>query len=287
MSVGQSDSIEAVGIIKLQFLRVLFATMLVVTITGCASQGGRPSTGIDPFCAVVGGVLGGGTAAIISLAAGPVGAGVGVGALLGALACHDRDSVTTTDTTTTNNNTQVAAVAAAPAPMAAAEVDSDGDGVIDRLDRCPNTPAGTKVDMHGCPDLLLSLTGINFKFDSSVIEPSSSDILDRAVASLNEAKDVAVRIEGHCDSTGSDAYNQLLSERRANAVRDYLVAHGIAAQRLSVVGKGEGQPAASNDTEEGRYQNRRVEFRVAGEAAVSPQAATDSWKKVEQPSSAQ
>ena len=147
--------------------------------------------------------------------------------------------------------------------MAAAELDSDGDGVIDRLDRCPGTPAGTKVDINGCPALLLSLTGINFKFDSAVIEPSSSDILDRAVASLNEAKDVAVRIEGHCDSTGGEAYNELLSERRANAVQDYLVAHGIAADRLSVVGKGESQPAASNDTEEGRYQNRRVEFHVA------------------------
>ena len=271
---------------KLQFLRVLFATMLVVTITGCASQGGRPGNGIDPFCAVVGGVLGGGTAAIISLAAGPIGAGVGVGALLGALACHDRDSVTETNTTVATN-TQMAAVAEAPAPMAAAEVDSDGDGVIDRLDRCPNTPAGTKVDINGCPDLLLSLTGINFKFDSAVIEPSSSDILDRAVASLNEAKDVAVRIEGHCDSTGSEAYNELLSERRANAVQDYLVAHGIAADRLSVVGKGESQPAASNDTEEGRYQNRRVEFHVAGEAAASPQAATESWKHLGQPLSAQ
>ncbi len=272
---------------KLQFLRVLFATMLVVTITGCASQGGRSSSGIDPFCAAVGGVLGGGTAAIISLAAGPVGAGVGVGALLGALACHERETVTTTNTTTANN-TQIAAVTEPPAPMAAAELDSDGDGVLDRLDRCPNTPSGTKVDVNGCPDLLLTLTGINFKFDSSEIQPSSSEILDRAVASLNESKDVAVRIEGHCDSTGGEAYNQLLSERRANAVQAYLVAHGIAAERLSTVGKGESQPVASNDSEEGRYQNRRVEFHVAGEAAATPRASTESWKSLEQqPLSAQ
>ena len=271
---------------ELPFLRVLFSTMLVVTITGCASQGGRPGNGIDPFCAAVGGVLGGGTAAIISLAAGPVGAGVGVGALLGALACHDRDNVTTS--TTVSNNTQIAAVAAPPAPMAAAEVDSDGDGVIDRLDRCPNTPAGTKVDVNGCPDLLLTLTGINFKFDSSEIEPSSSEILNHAVASLNASKDVAVRIEGHCDSTGGEAYNQLLSERRANAVRAYLVAHGIAAERLSTVGKGESQPVASNDTEQGRYQNRRVEFHVVGEAAATPHAGAESWKPLQQqPLSAQ
>jgi OOP family OmpA-OmpF porin len=261
--------------------------MLVTMVAGCASQTGRPSHGLDPFCAAVGGVLGGGTAAIISVAAGPIGAGVGVGALLGALACRERDPVETTDTSTTsNNNTRVAAVPVAPAPMMAPELDSDGDGVIDRLDRCPNTPPGTKVDVNGCPDLLLSLTGINFKFDSSVIQPNSSDILDHAVASLNESKDVAVRIEGHCDSTGTEAYNQLLSERRANAVKDYLVAHGIVAERLSVLGKGEGTPVASNDSDEGRFQNRRVEFHVAGEAAAAPTAGTESWKTMDQPVSA-
>ena len=90
--------------------------------------------------------------------------------------------------------------------------------------------------------------------------------------SLDEAKDVAVRIEGHCDSTGDEAYNQLLSERRATAVKAYLIEHGIAADRLSVAGRGEGTPVASNDNEEGRFQNRRVEFRVAGEAAATPAA---------------
>lgn len=286
-SVGQSDGIEEEDNMKLQFPRVVLSTIMVVGVTGCASQGGGPGSGIDPFCAAVGGALGGGTAAIISLAAGPVGAGVGVGALLGALACHDRAPVETTNTSTVNSNTQSTPVAVAPAPVATPEVDSDGDGVVDRLDRCPNTPAGTKVDVNGCPDLLLSLTGINFKFDSSVIEPTSSDILDRAVASLNESKDVAVRIEGHCDSTGGDAYNQMLSERRGNAVKDYLVAHGIAAERMNVVGKGESTPVASNDTEEGRFQNRRVEFHVAGEAAAAPRAGNDSGQTPEQPGSTQ
>ena len=254
---------------KFQFLRVLLAAVLVVMVAGCASQGGKPTNGIDPFCTVVGGVLGGGTAAIISVAAGPIGAGVGVGALLGALACHERDPVTTTEAaTTTTKDTRIAAMPIAPAPVMAPDIDSDGDGVVDRLDRCPNTPSGTKVDVNGCPDLLLSLTGINFKFDSSVIETNSSDILDRAVASLNQAKDVAVRIEGHCDSTGTETYNQRLSERRAHAVQTYLVAHGIAAARLSVLGKGESTPVASNDTEAGRFQNRRVEFHVAGAASA-------------------
>ena len=84
-SGGQSGGIEEESIMKAQFLRVLFSTILVVGMAGCASQGGRSSGGIDPFCAAVGGVIGGGSAAIISLAAGPIGAGVGVGALLGAL----------------------------------------------------------------------------------------------------------------------------------------------------------------------------------------------------------
>lgn len=267
---------------KLQFLRVLAAALLVSLVAGCASQPGRSTSGIDPFCAVVGGVVGGGTAAAITIAAGPIGAGVGVGALLGALACHERNPVATTNTTTATTNKQVAAVTAPP-PAAPADVDSDGDGVVDRLDRCPNTPPGTKVDANGCPDVLLSLTGINFKFDSAAIEPASSVILDRAVTSLNEAKDVAVRIEGHCDSTGTAAYNDKLSERRAAAVKTYLVAHGIAADRLSVLGKGESTPIASNDTEAGRFQNRRVEFHVAGEASAPPNANSESWKNLDQP----
>ncbi len=257
---------------KLQFTRVVLAGALAVTVAGCASPGARTSSVIDPMCAVIGGALGGGFAAIISVAAGPVGAGVGAGALLGALACNNRDTTASTASVATDTQTRTAAAPSAPAPTVVADVDSDGDGVVDRLDRCPNTPAGTKVNAQGCPELLLSLTGINFKFDSSAIEPNSGETLDRAVASLNEAKDVAVRIEGHCDSTGSEAYNQLLSERRATAVQAYLVEHGIAADRLSVAGRGEGTPVASNEDEQGRFQNRRVEFRVAGEAAGAPAA---------------
>jgi len=267
---------------KLQFLRVLCAAVMAGVLGGCATQGGRGGEGIDPFCAAVGGVLGGGTAAIISVAAGPIGAGVGVGALLGALACHDPQQAETTHTATTDTTTRVAPAPQPAAVVATADVDSDGDGVVDRLDRCPGTPAGTPVDVNGCPAMLLSLTGINFKFDSSVIEPSSSEILNRAVDSLNASKDVAVRIEGHCDSTGGQAYNQLLSERRAKAVQAYLVEHGIAASRLSVVGKGESVPVASNDSEEGRFQNRRVEFHVAGEAVV-PAADSENSKTLDQP----
>ena len=268
---------------KFQFTRVVLASALAVTVAGCATQGGSPGGGINKMCAALGGAVGGGAAAAITLAAGPIGAGVGVGALLGAMACHNRGAATTTESIATNTEFRPAPAPVAATPVAVPDVDSDGDGVMDTLDRCPNTPAGTKVNAQGCPELLLSLTGINFKFDSAAIESNSSDILDRAVASLKETKDVAVRIEGHCDSTGGETYNQMLSERRANAVKAYLVEHGVSAERLTVVGRGESTPVASNDNEEGRFQNRRVEFRVADQAGATPATGTDDTMRREPP----
>lgn len=215
--------------------------------------------------------------------AGPIGAGLFVGALLGTLACTEGPPPA---------QPVAAVVPPAPTPAPAPELDSDGDGVIDRLDRCPDTPAGTKVDANGCPEILLTLTGVNFKFDSSRIEPASEQILNQAVEALNNASSVNVRIEGHTDSTGSDAYNQSLSERRANAVRDYLVDHGIDGARLTTEGKGESQPVASNDTADGRYQNRRVEFHVAGAMSSTGDSpvytftynmSPERWRSLDQP----
>jgi len=153
------------------------------------------------------------------------------------------------------------APAPAPAPVVQ-DRDSDNDGVVDRLDRCPNTPAGTKVDANGCPEVLMVLTGVNFAYDSSQIDASSVRILDEAVTALNEANSVRIRIVGHTDSRGSEEYNQSLSVRRANAVRDYFVSKGISAARLSTSGEGESRPVASNNTDDGRFQNRRVELHV-------------------------
>ena len=106
------------------------------------------------------------------------------------------------------------------------------------------------------------LRGVNFDFDKANIRADAEPILDTAAATLKEDSSIAVSVEGHTDSRGTDAYNERLSVRRANAVRDYLVRHGIDASRLSVRGFGESQPVASNDTDEGRAQNRRVELRV-------------------------
>ncbi len=106
------------------------------------------------------------------------------------------------------------------------------------------------------------LRGINFDFDKSNIKPEAEPVLDAAVDVLKENPDVHIRVAGYTDSTGADAYNQGLSERRANSVRDYLEAHGIAASRLTAVGFGEADPVASNDTKDGRAQNRRVTLDV-------------------------
>jgi OOP family OmpA-OmpF porin len=106
------------------------------------------------------------------------------------------------------------------------------------------------------------LRGINFDFDKAVIKPEAEPVLDAAADVLKENSDVKVRVGGHTDSVGTDEYNQKLSERRANAVRDYLVKHGIDASRLTAVGYGESQPVADNKTKDGRAQNRRVTLDV-------------------------
>lgn len=144
-------------------------------------------------------------------------------------------------------------------------LDSDGDGVPDYLDRCPNTAANTRVDEHGCPypgTALFTLEGVHFEFDSARLKPSAETILQQAVRKLKDNPGVAVDVVGHTDSTGSEAYNQDLSMRRAQSVADYLTANGISAGRLTVRGEGESNPVTSNDTREGRAMNRRVELIV-------------------------
>jgi OOP family OmpA-OmpF porin len=105
------------------------------------------------------------------------------------------------------------------------------------------------------------LRGVNFAFDRAEIDSASAVVLDVAADTLKSCPNVAVRVEGHTDSIGTDAYNQGLSERRANTVRNYLIDRGVPASRLTAVGFGESQPIASNDTDEGRALNRRVELK--------------------------
>ncbi len=142
--------------------------------------------------------------------------------------------------------------------------DTDGDGIPDYKDKCP-TVAGT-VENDGCPEeahkLVQSLEGIQFEFDSDVIKPESYPILDAAVETLKSKTEINLDIAGHTDNIGEDAYNQNLSERRANSVMKYLTEKGIDAARLKAAGFGETQPVADNETPEGRAKNRRVDFKV-------------------------
>jgi OOP family OmpA-OmpF porin len=104
------------------------------------------------------------------------------------------------------------------------------------------------------------LRGVNFDFNSSDIRPASRPVLDQAADLLRENPSVDVRVEGHTDSIGSEEYNQALSVRRAEAVYRYLVNRGVDPERFTVEGFGESRPIATNDTEAGRAQNRRVEL---------------------------
>ena len=106
----------------------------------------------------------------------------------------------------------------------------------------------------------LTLEGVNFDFDKSFIRQDDVTHLNQDVATLKEWGDVKVEVAGHTDSIGTDNYNMGLSLRRANAVRDYLISKGIAAENLTAKGYGESQPVADNQTAAGRFKNRRVEL---------------------------
>ncbi|MCW8926873.1 MAG: OmpA family protein [Xanthomonadales bacterium] len=142
------------------------------------------------------------------------------------------------------------------------ELDSDSDGVVDSQDKCPNTQANTPVDNTGCVLAAeFKLEGVNFEFDSAKLTADSTAKLDDALKILKRHGDLKVEVAGHTDSVGSDVYNQGLSQRRAQAVADYLIGKGANADNITVKGYGESRPVADNATEAGRAANRRVEFR--------------------------
>lgn len=124
--------------------------------------------------------------------------------------------------------------------------------------------AGSDVEViRRGDDLILSMpSGITFATDSSTVQPQFRPTLDKVADVLDRYNQTYVDVYGHTDSTGSDAYNQALSERRADAVAEYLTMRGVESARLEALGYGETQPIASNDTIEGRAQNRRVEIKI-------------------------
>ncbi|WLI11493.1 MULTISPECIES: OmpA family protein [Pseudomonas] len=228
---------------------VLPVLLLGSLLTGCAthSDGTAPlNQRTWPICSVIGGLVGGGLGAMESSAWAAGGAALGI--LTGGLICYAQDG------------------------------DEDDDGVFDRRDRCPDTPADTPVEHHGCPlpqypasvkpveppvSEVITLNGnVLFAYNQSELMPEARSELDSLMVKLQNTDVVSIKVIGHTDSQGSDAYNQKLSERRASSVAAYLLSQGLAPNKLTSEGRGESQPVADNDTEEGRAQNRRVELHI-------------------------
>jgi OmpA-OmpF porin, OOP family len=126
-------------------------------------------------------------------------------------------------------------------------------------------PATAPVDTSVCQQLfsdLLAKGSIRFESGRAAIDPDSTGLLDRLIETAMRCPAANIEIAGHTDGDGEDAFNQALSEKRAQAVADYLVKAGLPADRFTAVGYGSTQPIASNDTDEGKAQNRRIEFLV-------------------------
>ena len=138
-----------------------------------------------------------------------------------------------------------------------ASVDNDADGILNTSDQCPATPTGYKVDTKGCP-IGFSLQ-VNFPFASNILPSSSDADIEALTKFLKDNTSSKVSIVGHTDNNGIDARNQPRSESRAKALADKLIANGIDANRITTSGQGSKHPVASNETNEGRAQNRRIE----------------------------
>jgi outer membrane protein OmpA-like peptidoglycan-associated protein len=147
-------------------------------------------------------------------------------------------------------------------PAVAMDGDADGDTIPNSRDRCPNTPPPARVDSSGC-DIReeIRLPGVNFRSNEAVLLAGASVVLDDAASTLRRYPVLAIEIGGHTDSSGADAYNLALSQRRAQAVLDYFVMVGVT-NTLTARGYGETLPIADNATTDGRAANRRVVLRV-------------------------
>jgi outer membrane protein OmpA-like peptidoglycan-associated protein len=172
----------------------------------------------------------------------------------------------------------------------AAPLDSDGDGVPDNRDKCPGTPTGVKVDENGCPPDgdgdgvpdykdecphtpkgapvnsvgCWVIKGIKFDYNKWDIKPEYHGVMDEHVRVLEMNPTFKIEIQGHTDSVASEQYNQALSEKRSESAKAYFVSKKVAADRISTRGFGELEPIATNETPDGRAQNRRIEIKITG-----------------------
>lgn len=148
----------------------------------------------------------------------------------------------------------------APAPVVVAEevvviLDGDNDGVLNDVDKCPNTPAGVVVDEEGCEKKIV-LKDVNFAFDSYKVSENYVQRIKEVADFMKVNPAYSVTLSGYTDSVGSEAYNLKLSQKRANAVKEVLVKDGVESEKITTVGYGEANPVATNKTKEGREIGR-------------------------------
>jgi OOP family OmpA-OmpF porin len=136
--------------------------------------------------------------------------------------------------------------------------DTDKDGVVNKKDRCPDTPKGKVVDEFGCMKLIR--LHVNFDFDKYNLKDEYKDEIDTAVKFVEQNPNLSVSIDGHTDSDGSIAYNQKLSEKRARTVSDRLRELGVERGKLVVKGFGELKPLVPNTSSSNKAKNRRVDI---------------------------
>lgn len=167
-------------------------------------------------------------------------------------------------------------------------IDNDGDGAADFPEdkgcetladntedtQCDDPNPGEIVSLHGCgTGDVVTLIGVNFELDEAELEINARRILNFVAAELIKYPSIELELGGHTDATGSEAYNQDLSQRRADAVKDYLVSKGVDAGRLTAKGYGESKPVADNGTAAGRAENRRTELTITAGTAQRPSSS--------------
>jgi outer membrane protein OmpA-like peptidoglycan-associated protein len=139
-----------------------------------------------------------------------------------------------------------------------------------------NTVPGAEVIKAGEGIIVKFDSGILFDFDKSDLKPAAKTNIQKLVASLNENPDTDILVVGHTDNVGRAEYNLGLSDRRAASVKNYAVAQGLAPSRIKTEGKGASEPIASNETAEGRAQNRRVEIVIVANEKMKAEAKSQA-----------
>lgn len=223
-------------------IRTLFASALIVSlIAGCQTTGGQQTAGSTPSGQAREGMSRTQKGALI---------GAAIGAVAGLLSGDDA-----------TERRQRALIGAGVGGLTGAAIGSYQDKQ-ERALRERMAGTGVEVVRDGDNITLDMPEAITFGFDSATLNRNAYGVLDRVAETLKEYDQTLIEVAGHTDSVGSEAYNQKLSERRAQAVADYLISRGVSGTRLMVIGAGESHPVASNETEAGRAENRRVELTI-------------------------